>query len=341
VSRPWWFALLLLSATCASAQDELALADLGDLDLAFAPVQSLERVPGPNLRASVHPDPGAAYRVLLPANVQRSRFRVAPGAPVAAGDPVVRLEGAEIHHWLLEYDALRVRFETAKRRYERNRPLYEDRALPEADWADIQERYFALRLESEHMAHFHEWLLPSPEEDGDALVLGAPVAGIVMYDSGMPALDAGDVLLEILPEDGLRLRVEAPAARSVDLTAVAFGDCEVAIERVEGTHQGLYRRAWSRPLVGACTQAPGAVLSVRPYYRLQALQLPRAAVFQWRRTPHVWLRQGERLLARPVRIVADTPDGYAVAAEAALENGEVLVRSVSAAQGMLLGLGGE
>jgi hypothetical protein len=333
--------LLAMPLTPALGQDELPLEALGDLELAWAPITPLERVPGPSLRATVGTDPGAAFRLLLPATVQRADFLVGPGAEVAPGDPLVILEGPEIHHWLLEFEALEQRFATARRRYEGNLPLYREGALSQDRWAEIQERYFALRLEHEHMRHFHEWLLDSPAGREEALLLGAPVAGLVIYDSGDPTLGAGQMLLEILPADGLRLRVEAPRDRAATLEALSFGDCEVPVDRVETAARNFYRAAWSAPLVGDCRLAPGTILGVRPHYRAKAMLVPREALFQWRREPHVLLRRGERLVAQQVALLADMPEGYAVVAETALEDAEVLVRSVSAAQGILLGLGGD
>jgi hypothetical protein len=253
---------------------------------------------------------------------------------------VALLEGLELHHWLLEYDALAARYDTARERYESNLPLYREGALSGDRWTGIEERYFTLRLEFQHMNHVREWLQPGPEDVPESLLARAPLDGRVLYDSSDTMLEAGDTLFEVLPGDGLRLRVEVPAGRAPDLDALAFDACEVTIDRTEEAARGFYRAAWSAPLQGACALAPGTTLSVEPRYRAQALFVPREAVFQWRQAPHVWLRRGEELVAQPVELIADTAEGYAVAADPALAGGEVLVRSVSAAQGILLGLGG-
>lgn len=332
---------VLLFPVFAAAQERLGLDDLGDLELAWANLDPMARVPGPALRAVARSGPGAALRFRLPADVQRTEFRAPPGAPVTAGDPVAVLEGLEIHHWLLEYEALERRFDTARQRYERNLPLYREGALPGDRWAEIEERYFSLRLEFEHMRHIREWLQPGPENVPDSLLASAPTSGWLLYDSRNVMLEAGATLYEILPRDELRLRVDVPAERAAQIEALAFDGCEVAVDRVEEAAQGFYRTAWSLPLADACLLGPGTALGVRPLYRAQALFVPREAVFQWRRAPHVWLRQGDSLVAQPVTLIADVPDGYAVSADPALAGGEVLTRSVSAAQGILLGLGGD
>ncbi len=334
------FLALLLFPVLTAAQERVRLDALGDLEIAWATLESLAQVPGPPLRAVALAEPGAALQFRLPAEAQRAVFRVQPGATVRSGDPVAVIEGPEIHHSLLAYDALAVRYETARQRYERNLPLYREGALSGERWTAIEERYFALRLEFQHIGHLREWLQPQPGEASEAVLALAPRDGRVLYDSSHPMLEAGAILFEVLPGEGLRLRVEVPAERASRLYALVFAGCEVNIERVEEAARGFYRFAWSAPLHGPCAVAPGASLGVQPRYDEPALLVPREAVFQWRQAPHVWLRRGDELLAQPVTLIADTDDGYAVAADPELAGGEVLVRSVSAAQGMLLGLGG-
>jgi hypothetical protein len=321
------------------AQERVRIDALGDLEIAWATLEPLAQVPGPRLRAEAQAEPGAALQFRLPAEAQRAAFRVQPGTFVQAGDPVAVIEGPEVHHWLLEYDALAARYETARQRYERNLALYREGALSGERWTAIEERYFELRLEFQHMGHLREWLQPAPGEGSESVLALAPRDGRVLYDSAHAMLEAGAILFEVLPPGGLRLRVEVPAERATRLAALAFDACEVAIDRVEEAARGFYRAAWSAPLRGPCALVPGTSLGVEPRYEEPALLVPREAVFQWRQAPHVWLRRGEELVAQPVELIADTSGGYAVTADPALTGAEVLVRSVSAVQGILLGLG--
>ena len=89
------------------------------------------------------------------------------------------------------------------------------------------------------MNHVREWLQPGPEDVPESLLAFAPRDGRVLYDSRHTMLEAGDTLVEVLPEDGLRLRVEVPAERAPDLDALAFGDCEVGVDRVEEAARGF------------------------------------------------------------------------------------------------------
>ena len=330
--------LLLCVAGLARAQD-VPLASLGDLALRFAPATAIDRVPGAPLRGVVRARGGEDYRVLLPRTAHRATFVAVPGQHVAAGDPVVRLEGPEIHHWELEFEAITERHALAEARYARNRPLYEDGALPAERWAAIQDSFLELSLKHEHMRHFGELLLP--DDDPDTLLVGAPINGLLHFDSRTPARSEREVLFSMVPDDALHVQVEVPVDRAPSLRDLAVDNCALSIASIDRAAHGFFVAAWSEPLSGDCRWTPGTVLSVNPRYSADALVVPRAAVFQWQREAHVFVRDGQRLHARPVTVLGDTAEGYAVARDPGLADSEVLVASVSAAQGILLGLGSE
>ena len=328
-----------LVATGPARAQDVPLSALGDLALAYGEASVLERVPGAPLRGVVRARGGEDYRVLLPRTAHRATFVAVPGQRVAAGDPVVRLEGPEMHHWALEFEAIADRYSLAETRYERNKPLYADGALPAERWAAIQDSFLATSLEYEHMRHFGELLLP--DDDEDTLLVAAPIDGMLRFDSRAPAREERAVLFSVIPDDALRLQVEVPVDRAADLRTLTMGDCKLAIDSLDRAADGFFVVAWSVPLAGDCRRTPGTVLSVRPGYRAEALELPRAALFQWQREPHIFVRDGDRLHARPVTVLADTAGGYAVAREPALVASRVLISSVSAVQGILLGLGSD
>jgi len=331
--------LIMLLLTGLARAQEVPLSALGDLALTYADASTLDRVPGAPLRGVVRARGGEDYRVLLPRTAHRATFVVVPGQPVAAGDPVVRLEGPEIHHWALEFEAITDRYALAETRYQRNKPLYADGALPAERWTAIQDSYLETGLEYEHMRHFGELLLP--DDDEDTLLVGAPIDGLLQFDSRAPAREERAVLFSVIPGDALRLQVEVPVDRAGDLRSLTVGDCQLSIASLDRAADGFFVAAWSAPLAGACRWTPGTVLSVRPAYGADALELPRAAVFQWQREPHVFVHDGDRLQARPVTVLADTAGGYAVAREPGIAASRVLISSVSAVQGILLGLGSD
>jgi hypothetical protein len=110
---------------------------------------------------------------------------------------------------------------------------------------------------------------------------------------------------------------------------------------VSGIAADFFVRAWSEPLKENCRLLPGQQLIVKPRYRIRAYRLPRDAVFQWQGRSSVLLRQEEDIHIVGVELLSGDGADYAVTCPTDIAGGEVLVTSVSAVQGMLMGLGGE
>ena len=275
-----------------------------------------------------------------PHRIQQIRYLVPPGSPVTAGQHIASMYGPEVHHFLTEFEVTRQRLAALKQRYERNRSLYESRAIDEAKWLEISEAYLTLQLEYEHLLHFRELLIPAAQER-DGVTLIAPDEGVLIYRQASPGIEPGEELALLLPPDSLRLAVQAPLAGRSTLDALAADSCELAVASVDGVATDFFVEVWSEPLQAACRLLPGERLMVRPYYRVHAYRLPRAAVFQWQGRPAVLLREGQTLRAVNVELLSGDDSNYAVACPTDIAGGTVLTSSVSAVQGMLLGLGGE
>ena len=332
---------LVLSLPLRGAEPEsVSIADLGDLQLSFSPVQQLDEVPGPAVQARVTHRSGAMYRIEIPRDVRRATYRVNNGEVVSAGQPFVDLDGPEIHHLMLEYSTLQTRYEAAKDRYEDSLEPYRQQALREEQWVAIVDRYLALKLEYEHMRHFQELVQASPDED-DSITLLAPVDGRIRYRDSEERLMAGTEVAGFLAADALRLRARVPAASADDLAALALPDCRLAVAAVDRVAEGFFLTAWSEPVPAHCNIALNATVSARPLYRQAAYAVPRSAVFTRDGEAQVLVRRGEMLESINVSLLMPDGDNYAISADADIGNSQVLVTSVSAVQGLLLGLGGE
>ena len=65
------------------------------------------------------------------------------------------------------------------------------------------------------------------------------------------------------------------------------------------------------------------------------------AVFQWGTATSVLVREGGLLRAAEVELITSSGKDYIVSGDDAMEGADVLISSVSAVQGILIGLGGE
>ncbi len=330
---------LALPAAPTTAQ-RISTADTGALALAYAGVTRQAGFDGQPLLAEVTHRPGEAVSVITPYRVQQIRYRVDPGAEVAAGEVIAELAGPEVHHFMQEYEVAGQRLEIARRRYQSNRDLYRSQAIGEARWSEISEAFFEASLAYEHMRHFRDLVRPA-EDDDHAVLLTAPAAGLVHFTRDRPGVAPGGELMVIIPRAVLRLRVSVPLERRGDIAALATGACTAAVASVDGVAERYFAEAWSEPIDPGCGLVPGQWLQVTPHYRGNFCVIPGPALLRHEGGNAVFLRDGDALVLEPVTLVGSSEAGYVVRCGAELDGREVLVSSVSAVQGMLLGLGGE
>jgi hypothetical protein len=190
------------------------------------------------------------------------------------------------------------------------------------------------------MRHFHDLVIEERKQE-DAILLGAPIAGITDYAYSAGGLRSGDTIASFIPRDAIRLVASIPHRQSADLAFLEAAGCRLAVSRVSGITTGFFVEAWSEPVTDKCALIPGQRLAATPLYRTSAFRLPRTAVLQREAGSHVFLREGDVLRAVPVELLAADEADYIVTSTTPLGGREALVTSVSAVQGVLLGLGDE
>lgn len=328
--------LLLTLASLPLTAQQISLQDLRGAQLEFADIQVASSRPGGPRLLQVATLPGDAFEDHLPFTPNRLEPLVAEGVEVMVGDPIARLSGPELGLWFLETETLRARFEDAERRYRRNLSLYEQGALDSATWLDISERFRRLRIEWRHASHKLEWLRVEEGEDESAVLL-APRAGVVLLDEAQAA--GTRTLLRILPPRSLRLLAALPASDPSEAQALAAGSCTLPVARVAQQVDGFTRRVWSEP-IGDCLPArPGLRLSGHIRYEFAGYTVPRSALFRIEGGARVAVKRGEKLEIVAVEVLGESDADYYITADAPLAGVEVLTRSTSAVQGLLLGLG--
>lgn len=319
----------------------LPITELGAFQLEFVAAQALQNFPGQPVPATVTYRQGRAYSVSSPGRLQQIEYLVAPGEWVGQGEPFAVLRGPEMHHFEMRYDSNRALLAGAKRRFDSNRALYENRAIDESRWLQISENYYAQQLEFEHLRHFFE-LVVEGDGDPDSLTLVAPLGGLIDYNAASAVVEEGDSIARFVPTDALALQAMLPNRLRAEVVALQAGSCALAVERVSGTSAGFFVQAWTAPLQPACELLPGQQVMATPLLRGDGMYLlPRSAVFQLDRQTLVLVRAGNALETVAVTPVISQGKDYVLRAGQDLTGREVLVSSVSALQGILLGLGGE
>jgi hypothetical protein len=332
--------MALLLAAPASHARSVEIASLGSLELAFAPVVSVDLYSGQPVAAEVSFRAGEAFVVPSPGRVQQIEYLVADGAAVEQGEAFAVLRGPEMHHLEMTYHSSKELLAGAERRFNSNKLLYQRKTISEGQWLAISEKYYLARLKYEHLRHFFELVLPA-DDDADALTLGAPMAGIVDYPAIYGGLEEGDSIASFVPRRAVRLKVSIPVGMRSEVARLRVAECDVGIERTSAIAAGFFVEAWSQPLPADCPLLLGQQLLVTPLLRTEAYSVPRTAVFQLEHQSHVLARTGDTLTPVVVNLLAAEGECYLLAGADSLAGQQVLVTSVSAVQGILLGLGDE
>jgi len=343
-------ALAALAMSClATGQTQtedrsIAIDELGSLEIAFEKASTVDRVPGPATWAEVSHRRGAAFSIPAPRRIGQADYLIVPGQRVVDGQPIVRLSGPEIEHWQLEFESIRSRFLQADDRYRRNQPLFESNALAESVWTEISDQWHALRLEYEHMSHFAEQIDEANSEDG--LLLIAPFDAFAVYETTASTLAQDEMIASFIPIEALRLRTRTSAVNRSRLLAIRAGACELAIEEIGERATGFLIDVWSEALEGRCDLLPGQTLSIVPLYRASsdgqtAVRVPASALLNWDHSHFLLVRRDDRLYPEAVEVLGADGSTLLVLGPASLAGKEILARSVSAVQGILMGLGGE
>jgi hypothetical protein len=332
-------AIALVIATKGLAQQVPASA-LSSLALEFATARAASERPGSPQQLRLTALPGDRLALQLPFVPNRIEPLVADGAQVSAGEAVARISGPELALWLLEARTVATRFADAERRYERNRALYEQQALDAGTWLSIAEQYRQLRVEEHHVRHALEWMDLGDDGGGESALLRAPQAGLLMFaEPGQGGAETP--LLSIIDPASLRLTGWVSVDADADPVGVSAGDCNLAVSQVEARVAGFSRRVWSEAIGDCIAARPGLRVGGRLRYAFAGYVVPRAAVFRYEGQTRVAIRDGGGLLAVAVTIAGEDSDNYYIEASHRLDGREVLSRSTSALQGVLMGLGGE
>jgi hypothetical protein len=324
----------------AQAQQTVAMADLGSFSAEFAAATAVSERPGETLVVTVDALPGDRLQLHLPFEPNRLQPLVANGSRVQAGDPVARVSGPALGQWLLEFELLQARYAEAQRRYLRNQSLYDQGALSADTWFAISETYRDLRLEVHHAEHVMEVLEVEGQREPAQALLHAPISGLLLFAENEGGVADHPLIAELIAAESLRLGAWIRAGGSDRALRLTSGDCGLAVIQEAQQISGFRRRVWSEPLGDCMAPRPGLLGEGRVYYAFDGFRVPRSALLRHAGQTLLAVRRGAQLALVPTQIHGEDESNYYVTANAALDGVQVLVRSNSALQGLLMGLGG-
>lgn len=333
----FWAAVAAMSAIFTT-QAEIPLTALGQLDLQFRDVETATEYTHADYVAVPTPLPGSAMRMIAPIAPQQRLYLVANGEPVEQGQKIALLRGAEVHHFFDNYAALTESYQLAKKRYDANQALYKSGAISQEKWQQITADYLKARLDWGHFNHFAEIFSALPDDE-DAGYLLAPIAGYFFFASDEGTAEAVN-LGEVVADENIRLRTLLPASLAASATRLGLPQCSLAIERREHIAAQMMVAVWSAAMTPPCAGLPGQFIRVTPTTEQQVQIISANALFTHHQQTQVLMKKGQYLVTVPVQIIAQTNSQQLVIVYVPELLGQsVLTTSVSAVQGLLMGLG--
>ncbi|WP_371193864.1 hypothetical protein [Glaciecola sp. SC05] len=328
---------LLVSMRVQGQEQSISTQQLGQLSVSLSAVQLVDSYQGAALSGEVTSESGAAYSITSPMNVQRVMFLKPRGSIVQAGDVIVKLIGSEVEHYYDEYQLKKALFQQTSKSYENNRKLYEQKAIGEQQWLSISEHYVNQKLALGEYHHFFEYVAKY-DHDEQSLSLKSPLNGMLNY-SRFSSLNANQDIVHILPQYAVRLKVNLPASQAQIPSALSLPLCTLKIEINEGLSQSFYKTLWSEPLKANCGLRYGDILSVKPEYALKAYRITKTSVFSLHGNHYIMLKQADGFASAQVSIVASEQNSFIVTSTRDIAGAAAASSSVSALQGILMGLG--
>ncbi|WP_406668124.1 hypothetical protein [Gallaecimonas sp. GXIMD1310] len=278
-------------------------------------------------------------RLSLPMATVVHQWLIVDGQQVQAGQPVVKLSGADLASLQSRLELAEHHAKAAKDRLVRNQSRYDTGDITRQTWMEWHHDAHTSDLEYQQLLAIQGQLqLWQGKAEGRDWVLSAPTDGVVQINGVSGAhLAAGSQILELLPANRQRLSFALPDHLSA--MTVHIDKCITDVALGGGQSDGLRRQWLSAPLAPECRQPPGRYLEVTPWMAVNAYRIPRQSLFQWQAGDAVVVKTESGFAAEPVTVLSD--DGQWLYVQGELTGKQLASASVAALKGMLMGMGGE
>ncbi len=333
--------LITLLSICFSGNNfAIEISQLQDLSLKFVSLKQVDKFPGQNLAAEVSLRPGEDFTLYSPATIQQIHFLVINGQKVTKGTPIAALSGPEIHHFVMEYEFNKQLMKLLEARYQKNKELLKLKAINEKKWIEISKQYLTVKLEFGHMSHFMD-LVSNINEEDDTITITAPEDGLINLNKNRLRFVAEEAIFSIVPLQSIRLKISLPIKFKNVINQIKTEKCELEVNQVSGIAEQSFVTAWTETIKPSCELSLGERLTATPSYSLKAWIVPKQAIFNWNENNQIFVKNDQQLEMVEVKIHGARNNQYYISTKYSLEGKQILNSSVSAAKGILQGLGGE
>jgi len=331
------FAFLL---SCENLQAQtISIDSLGKLTIEFQQMESVSHIPSKNIMGQVGYMPGHDFVLNTQARISRLSFLLDNGSEIKKGEDFAKISGPDVHHFMAELNAKKQLMLLAKTRLENSRQLFDKKLIDEDKWLQINQNYFSSQLEFEHLQHFAE--LINGEILDDTVTITAPASGFFIKASHSVNFEEGEALASFVSSNQVKIKMQLPSNQASQVDYIQLKNCQLKIANKSLVSQGAFVEVWSEPAKDNCQLLIGDIVSVQPFYKKSAYRVPKNAIFSLDGKDQILIKNNAQLEAVEVKLITSTRNDYLLSSSKNLINAQVLISSVSAAQGILLGLGGE
>lgn len=309
------------------------LSELGKFELTFEPAISVRHAKGDAILGKVTYKPQSTYKVTLPFSPQQVAFLPSNGSDVKQGEVIAKLNGPEVHHFLEEFNTSKSIYLKSKEQLITVGGYAESKVLKSVEWLPIFKAYHEAKLNFEHHTHVMQQLKIAED---DSVYLLSPANGKLHINN-----EINSSIFEIVPQHGVFVK-SALASNLVDKVMELEVDntpCKLTVDNVEATINHYKQVVWSRP-TSECNFTLGQQLLLRPLIQLDGLSVPQKSIFELGNLNFVAIKKSDKLVLAKVNIIGKDNLHYVVTSDILTAQSEILVSSVSIAQGIFLGLGG-
>lgn len=327
--------MLTLSGNAFAQQDELpvvALTELGAFETKFTPIKLVNTTEGASVLGTVTYRPNTAFSVSLPFKLQQIIFTKVNGQSVKKGERIARISGVELNHFIEEYQSAKSFYLQAKKFLNNTKSYASDNTIKREEWLALNKTYLEASLALEHLSHVKQQL--TKDRSGNYYLL-SPEKGIINI---FPT--AVDSLFEVVPEQNILVKTMVSQANIERVAGfnVVDSECRLKADVIEPIVIKNKQNIWSQ-LNSECYFALGSQLVLRPIENVDGFSVPEAALFEIDNKDFLAVKDRQQLHLIEVDIVGSSDGNFVVQSSRIAENAQVLVSSVSAVQGIILGLG--
>jgi hypothetical protein len=320
-------------------KETIELSVLGDFEISFSTIEKETFIVGQNLIGEVSYKSGENYSVVLPFDVQKVTYHIKNGSYVKQGETIATVEGYDVHHFLDEFESVKIILEASENHFQTNKAYFENKTIKSTQWIEITKSYFEAKLNFEHFQHQMSFL---DIDKNEKITLISPKNGFVKIANFQNIKSEGDLAFDVINTDSVQVKITTPLSYANNLSHfVMSSSCELEINSFESIVDKYHQTVWVSPKSEQCKLTLGQSVKLTPILNFDGYKVPKSSIFELNDKDYIAIKYEDKVSLISILIVGANNKEYYITTKQDISNKKALVSSVSILQGKLLELGVE